>query len=91
MQFEWDTVKAQINFFKHGIDFETATLVFLDEHKIERHDTRYIYDEYRWIVIGLIVPTVVIVVYTDRNDVTRIISARKANEQERAEYYNIQH
>ena len=38
MRFEWDEVKEQKNIEKHGIDFETAALVFGDENRIEKYD-----------------------------------------------------
>jgi uncharacterized DUF497 family protein len=89
MQFEWDEAKEQINIEKHGIDFSTAALVFGDENRIEFFDERHSTEEDRYITIGSIngMLTVIMVVYTDREDTIRIISARKANEAERKVYY----
>ena len=77
---------------KHGIDFEQAKAVFNDPWLLVFFDERQEYDELREIAIGkmpLVTQNksfVVVVVYTERNTVTRLISARKANKQERQRY-----
>lgn len=87
MTFEWDEEKAAINFRKHGVAFEDAIYVFQDEQRIEFYDSEHSDDEEdRFVVIGL-VGTVLFVVYTERRDTIRIISARKANSKERRGYY----
>ncbi|MBO4608863.1 MAG: BrnT family toxin [Lachnospiraceae bacterium] len=90
MYFEWDPKKDMINRKKHHIDFMTASHVFNDEHRIEIYDARHSEVEDRFITIGLIneILTVVTVVYTTRKRSIRIISARKADESERSEYYD---
>lgn len=90
MRFEWDDEKEKINIVKHGIDFGTASLVFNDYYRIEKYDKLHSYDEDRYITIGEINGTAVIVmvVYTDRSDAIRIISARKAAKAEKEEYYD---
>ncbi len=46
MKFEWDEDKNQLNLKKHGIDFETAMLVFNDLQRIEIYDTEHsIYED----------------------------------------------
>ena len=84
---EWDDRKNEINKRKHGISFETAAHVFEDINRIEYFDEAHSADEDRFIVLGL-VRKVLFVVYTDRGDVTRIISARKATEAETEVYYD---
>ena len=84
--FEWDDEKARINFQKHGIQFKTAIKVFRDEFRIEQEDESHSDSEERWQVIGM-VKNVLFVIYTERGDSTRIISARKATIQERMRYY----
>ena len=84
--FEWDSDKARINQLKHKVSFETATNVFFDENRIEKLDEEHSDDEERWQVIGM-VDDILFVVYTDREDRTRIISARKADKTERRKYY----
>lgn len=90
MLFEWDDNKEKKNIIKHGIDFSTAALVFHDENRIEIFDDEHSADEDRYITIGQIngVAIVIMVVYTERGNVIRLISARKANKQERSIYYD---
>lgn len=90
MQFEWDDEKNQINIRKHGIDFETAALVFADENRLEIYDEGHSDDEDRYITIGVIggIAYIVMVVYTERGNVTRLISARKATKEEGRMYYD---
>ena len=83
---EWDRKKAAINKQKHGISFETAALIFADENRIERRDERHSQDEDRWQVIGM-VNDVLFVVYTERGEAVRLITARAATPNERMEYY----
>ena len=85
-QFEWDDEKAALNFKKHGITFETAAKVFGDENRIEEYDEEHSIDEDRWKVIGM-VGKIVFVIYTERGDYTRLISAREATPRERRRYY----
>ncbi|MBD3878732.1 MAG: BrnT family toxin [Quinella sp. 1Q5] len=84
---EWDNKKAAINKQKHGISFETAALVFTDENRIERRDDRHSQDEDRWQVIGM-VNDVLFVVFTERGEAVRLITARAATPRERSEYYD---
>lgn len=84
---EWDDRKNEINKRKHGISFETAAHVFEDINRIEYFGEAHSADEDRFIVLGL-VRKVLFVVYTDRGDATRIISARKATEAETEVYYD---
>ncbi|MBR0260414.1 MAG: BrnT family toxin [Selenomonadaceae bacterium] len=80
--FEWDSEKARINKRKHKVSFETAINVFFDENRVEKLDEEHSDDEERWQVIGK-VNGILFVIYTDREDRTRIISARKADKDER--------
>ncbi|MEI3175136.1 MAG: BrnT family toxin [Lachnospiraceae bacterium] len=90
MKFEWDDHKEQINIQKHGIDFSTAALVFNDIYRIETYDSLHSDIEDRYITIGQInsITLIVMVVYTERTDVIRIISARLATTREKEAYYN---
>lgn len=89
MLFEWDENKEKINIAKHGLDFSTAALVFSDQNRLEWFDEIHSDDEDRYITIGEIngIAIVLMVVYTERGDAIRIISARKATKQERRMYY----
>ena len=84
--FEWDDNKDKINKEKHGISFETAAYVFQDEHYIEMYDFEHSIDEDRYIAIGM-VGNLLFVVFTERGQNIRLISARLATESERRPYY----
>ena len=86
MEIEWDNNKAASNLIKHKIDFEDAKNIFLDPNRLEREDKRD-YNETRIQVIGIVNQVVLLVVYTKRNGRYRIISARRANKNERRQYY----
>ena len=83
---EWDDVKNEKNFKKHKIYFEDAAMVFLDEHRIDYLDEDHSDDGERWKVIGL-VDKVLAVIYTERREKLRLISARYADGNEEDEYY----
>lgn len=87
MKFEWDENKSRINLEKHGIDFETAMLVFNDSQRIEIYDFEHSIEEDRYNTIGM-VNDVLFVVYTERKDNIRLISARLATKAERSIYYD---
>jgi len=87
MKLEWDADKAARNLKKHGVSFEDAELVFYDPGRVETYDGREDYGEDRWATIGLAYSAVLYVVYTVRHeDTIRLISARKANADERKKY-----
>lgn len=90
MLFEWDKEKEKINITKHGIDFTTAAKIFKDENRIEMYDEEHSDFEDRYVTIGTIggIAYVVVVVYTERKEAIRLISARKATNQERRMYYD---
>ena len=87
MKFEWDELKNEANKRNHGISFETAAFVFNDENRIEIYDAVHskINDD-RYITIGK-VRKVLYVVFTEREDKIRIISARLAEKKEKEIYY----
>lgn len=86
MRFEWNEAKDRANLKKHGISFDEARLIF-EGPTLSRVDDRFDYGETRYITVGLIREIVaVVVVHTDRSGVTRIISARLANREERKDY-----
>lgn len=81
MKFEWDEDKSQLNLKKHGIDFETAMLVFNDLQRIEIYDMEHSINEDRYNTIGM-VNDILFVVYTERKENIRLISARLATKTE---------
>ncbi len=88
MTFEWDENKNTENKKKHkGISFEMAVRVFLDPKRLERFDRAHSLEtEDRFNVLGL-VEDVLFVVFTERGNNIRLISARKADKGEIDEYY----
>lgn len=88
MEFEWDEQKNQANIAKHGVSFEEAAAIF-DYPTSEIVDSRVDYGETRYIAIGRNQYFVIFtVVYTERGEAIRIISARRANKRERSLYYD---
>ena len=82
-EFEWDPAKNDANLAKHGIDFPTAARVF-DGPILRVAPDRE--SERRWLVIGAVSGREIVVVYTERAERIRIISARRARTNERREY-----
>ena len=81
MRFEWDEEKNKENIRKHELDFADAWEIF-DAPMLTNLDTR----EDRWIGLGFLKNFVVVVVYTESEDVIRIISLRKALKHERTRF-----
>ena len=84
--YEWDEHKNELNQKKHGISFENARYIF-DGLILQGIDTRFDYQETRFRGIGLVEDLVIVVIYTTRKNLIRIISARLANQKERGAYY----
>lgn len=87
IKFEWDENKNIKNKEKHKISFETAAHVFDDPFYIEMYDFEHSIDEDRYIAIGK-VGDVLFVVFTEKSDAIRLISARLATSAERSLYYD---
>lgn len=87
MKFEWDEEKNAINKQKHKISFETAAHVFEDPEYIEMYDFEHSIEEDRYIAIGK-VGDILFVVFTERKESIRLISARLATNAERRLYYD---
>ena len=87
--FEWDPAKAELNYTKHKVTFEEAKSVFYDENAILIADPDHSsMEEDRFIMLGLSSELHMLVVchcYRE-NDRIRIISARKADTLEAAQY-----
>ncbi|MBR5913620.1 MAG: BrnT family toxin [Selenomonadaceae bacterium] len=83
---EWDDNKAALNWKKHKIYFEDAARVFLDDNRIDEFDEEHSDFEERRKVIGM-VENILFVVYTERGEKLRLISARNATRKEKEDYY----
>lgn len=89
IRFEWDPVKAALNFRKHGVSFEEAQTVFWDEGALLIDDPDHSESEDRFILLGLSKSLRLLVVvhcYRADDDFIRIISARRANARESYNY-----
>jgi uncharacterized protein len=76
MQFEWDENKARLNFSKHGISFEEARTVFDDPLYVDFYDPDHSDEENRYIILGESQQGhLLIVSYTERGDIIRLVSA----------------
>ncbi len=89
-EFEWDAAKATANLRKHGVAFGDAQLVFNDAYAVHSFDVDAGYGEQRMIATGMVNGVLLTVVYTEREERTRLISARKATKHEQLEYYRSQ-
>jgi len=87
--FEWDETKNQKNQEKHKISFEEAKTAFYDQNALVIFDPDHSEDEERFILMGLSQNLNLLVVchcYRANDDVIRLISARKADTQEKRVY-----
>ena len=83
-EYEWDPEKCESNFRKHGIDFLDAIEIFEHPHLTVSSNRA---GEARQISLGRIGPLLAAVVWTDRDGVKRLISARVARRNERRAYH----
>jgi hypothetical protein len=81
MQIEFDSSKQVATLAKRGLDFTRASDVFASKH-LTRIDSRQDYAEDRFVTTGWLDGRLVMLVWTPRGEVRRIISMRKANERE---------
>ena len=87
MKFEWNENKAVANLSKHGVSFDEAKTVFDDPLYVDFYDPDHSYNEDRHIIIGQSQQgRLLIVSYTERENVIRLISARKLTQEEREAY-----
>jgi len=89
LQFEWDPQKARENLLKHRVSFPEAMTAFLDDQALLIPDTAHSVSENRFILLGLSARLRMLVVcqcYRQSDEIIRLISARKANAKERAQY-----
>jgi uncharacterized DUF497 family protein len=91
--FEWDRKKSISNQKKHGISFEEAQTVFIDENALLIHDPDHSEEEERFILLGMSARLRILVVchcYRQDDEQVRIISARKAAREEQNKYWERQ-
>ncbi len=88
----WDEKKSRVNLRKHGVSFQEASSVFLDNYARVFFDPDHSREEERFLLLGLSLRLCVLVVcHCYREDATtvRIISARKADTQEQRDYWSL--
>jgi hypothetical protein len=85
VEFDWDPAKSEATFRVRGFDFAYASRIF-QAGFIESEDNRTDYGETRMKAVGQVGPDVLVVIYTRRGAALRIISARRANRKERAQW-----
>ena len=93
LTFEWDEKKSAANQNKHGVSFDEAKSVFTDQFARLISDPDHSDDEERFILLGTSIHSRLLVVChcIRKNDSIRIISARKADKQEREIYEGYRH
>ncbi len=87
MNFVWDSAKARSNLIKHGIGFEEAATVFLDDLSATGADPDHSVGEARWLTFGVSSQgNFLVVSHTDEGDNIRIIGARPGTKPEKKLY-----
>ena len=89
MNYEWNPKKAEINLKKQGVLFEEAKTVFDDPLYVDFYDPDHSDNEHRYLIIGQSHKgRLLIVSYTEQNDMIRLIIARGTTRKERKAYEN---
>jgi uncharacterized DUF497 family protein len=91
LTFDWDHRKETANRRKHGVSFEEAQTVFLDENALLTHDPDHSTDEDRFVLLGMSFKLRALVVchcYRASEAIVGIISARKASRPEQKQYWD---
>lgn len=86
MKFTWDEAERQVNLEKHGLDFAEAESVFRGA-TFTFEDDRFEYGEHRFITIGMLGDTAVVMAHAEQGDTVRILSMRRATGNEQRLYY----
>lgn len=87
MRFDCDNEKDESNFLKHGIRFSQALTLFADPYLMFTEDSKHSgHEEREWAIGEIEDGSIIVVVFTLRNGLIRIISARKATKRERRKY-----
>ena len=85
--FEWDDDKATRNLRTHDVGFDEAATAFNDPARVELLDESHSDEEPRYAIIGFSnAGRLLFVIFTMRHNVTRLISARKANKKHQSIY-----
>lgn len=88
MRYSYDRAKKKSNLIKHGLDFDEAKRVIESGNTVTFEDNRYDYDEPRFITLGNLDGSIVVIVTTESDSEIRIISMRKADKNEQKIYFS---
>ena len=91
LKFEWDNNKDKINSKKHGVSFDEAQTVFYDEYAIQFFDPDHSEDEDCFLLLGMSFKLKTLVIchcFKQEETIVRIISARKADKDEKQAYWS---
>ena len=87
VEFKWNESKATQNLSKHGVSFDEAKTVFDDPLYVDFYDPDHSHDEHRYIILGESRQgRFLLVSYTERGNIIRLISAREATRMEQKAY-----
>jgi uncharacterized protein len=86
MRFTWHEPKRQGTLRRRSLDFADAGLIFAGP-TFTFEDDREDYGEQRWVTLGLLQSTVVVIVHTETEDEIRVISMRKADKDEQLLFF----
>ena len=87
VDYEWTEEKAAGNLEKHGVTFEEAASAFGDPLYIDFYDPDHSINEHRYLIIGhSVAGRLLIVSYTERDQIVRLITAREVTPAERRAY-----
>lgn len=87
MEYGWDKVKAAENLRKHKVDFADAVIALEDEHALTIEDKDHEEQRFKTLGMGPQLNVLYVVHAHRKGDVIRIISARKADKKEAAQYF----
>lgn len=88
MRYSYDPIKKNSNLKKHGLDFDDAKSVIESGQTVTFEDSRFDYDEPRFITMGVLRDAIVVITTTESDTEIRIISMRKAEKNEQKIYFN---
>ena len=88
MRYSYDSIKKKSNLKKHGLDFDDAQSVIESGQTVTFEDSRFDYDEPRFITMGVLGDAIVVIATTESDTEIRIISMRKAEKNEQKIYFS---
>lgn len=87
MRYSYDPKKRTANLKKHSYDFKDAPQVIETDHTVTFEDRRFDYDEQRFITLGMLRGDVVVIATAETDEEIRVISMRRAEQNEEDIYY----